>query len=317
MARAAAPALDRLTPVTTARIALATCNHHPNLADDDVPVLEALRERGIDAVAAVWDDPEVDWSSFDLVVVRSTWDYSTRREEFLNWVKSVPRILNPAGLIEWNTDKEYLRELADAGVETIPTIWLDPARNLSARAVHTRMPATGDFVIKPTISQGSRDTGRYEAGEANSRGLAIKHAVKLLKEDRHVMVQRYLTQVDTVGETTLIFIDGEFSHCVGKGAMLQGPFRPTAGLYKVEEMSHREATPAERELADKAIAQVQKTLEKTSGETTLLYGRVDLVPNDDGDPVVLEVEVAEPALFLSFLEGAAEKLAEAIIARLT
>lgn len=302
--------------MTSARIALATCNHHPNLADDDVPVLEALRERGIDAVAAVWDDPEMDWSTFDLVVLRSTWDYSTRREEFLNWVNSVPRILNPPSLVDWNTDKAYLRDLADAGVPTIPTIWLDPARNLSARAVHTRMPATGDFVIKPTVSLGSRNTGRYEAGEAHSRGLAIKHAVNLLKEDRHVMVQRYLTQVDEVGETTLIFIDGEFSHCVGKGAMLQGPFRPTAGLYKVEEMSDREATEAEREIADQAIAHVSKTLQENSDEQTLLYGRVDLVPDNDGNPVVIEVEVADPALFLSFKKGAATKLAEAIIARL-
>lgn len=301
--------------MTSARIALATCNHHPNLADDDVPVLEALRERGIDAVAAVWDDPEMDWSTFDLVVLRSTWDYSTRREEFLNWVKSVPRVLNPPSLVEWNTDKAYLRDLADAGVPTIPTIWLDPARNLLARAVHTRMPATGDFVIKPTVSQGSRDTGRYEAGEAHSRGLAIKHAVNLLKDGRHVMVQRYLTQVDEVGETTLIFIDGEFSHCVGKGAMLQGPFRPTAGLYKVEEMSDREATPAERDIADKAIAHVSKLLQENSDEKTLLYGRVDLVPDDEGNPVVIEVEVAEPALFLNFKADAAGKLAEAIIAR--
>ncbi len=249
-------------------------------------------------------------------MLRSTWDYSRRRDEFLNWVNSVPRILNPPSLVDWNTDKAYLRDLADAGVPTIPTIWLDPARNLLARAVHTRMPATGDFVIKPTVSMGSRNTGRYEAGEAYSRGLAIKHAVNLLKDGRHVMVQRYLTQVDTVGETTLIFIDGEFSHCVGKGAMLQGPFRPTAGLYKVEEMSDREATEAEREIADKAIAHVRKTLQENSDEETLLYARVDLVPDDEGNPVVIEVEVADPALFLGFKAGAATKLAEAIIARL-
>jgi len=299
------------------RIALATCNFHPELAEDDVPVLAALRKHdGVEAVAAIWDDPDVDWSSFDLVVLRSTWDYSSRREEFLAWATSVPRLLNPAGLVEWNTDKSYLRELADASLPTIPTIWLDPARNLSSRAVHTRMPAHGDFVIKPTVSRGSRDTGRYEAGEAHSRGLAIRHAVELLKDERHVMVQPYLTQVDTEGESVLVYIDGEFSHSVRKGAMLQGPFRGMAGLYKQEEMSDREATDAERAVADRVVAHAREVLHRVSDEQELLYARVDLVPGNDGEPVVIEFEVAEPSLFLSFKPGAAEKLAEAILARL-
>ena len=122
--------------------------------------------------------------------------------------RSVPRILNPAGLVEWNTDKAYLRELEEAGLPVIPTIWLDPARKLSSRAVHTRMPASGDFVIKPTVSRGSRDTGRYEAGEAHSRGLAISHAVSLMKEGRHVMIQRYLPEI-AQGDKRVLVIAGE------------------------------------------------------------------------------------------------------------
>lgn len=300
--------------MTTPRIALATCTYHPELTEDDAPVLATLRELGADAVPAVWDDPDVDWASFDLVVVRSTWDYSSRREEFLEWARSVPRLLNPASLLEWNTDKSYLRDLTDAGLPTVPTIWLDPARNLSSRAVHTRMPASGDFVIKPTISRGSRDTGRYEAGEAHSRGLAIKHAVELLRSGRHVMVQPYLTQVDTVGESALVFLDGELSHSVRKGAMLQGPFRGMSGLYKQEEMSDRTATAEEIEIAERALAQARERL-GAAGEKPLLYGRVDLIPGNDGKPVILELGVAEPALFLSFEDGAARRFAEAILAR--
>lgn len=302
--------------MTTARIALATCNFHPDLAEDDQLLLRALRAKGADAVAAVWDDPDVDWASFDLVVVRSTWDYSSRRDEFVAWAQSVPRLLNPAGLIGWNTDKSYLLELENAGLPVIPTIWLDPARKLSSRAVHTRMPAHGDFVIKPTISRGSRDTGRYEAGEAHSRGLAITHTMNLLRDDRHVMIQPYLTQVDTDGESTLVYIDGEFSHSVRKGAMLQGPFRGMAGLYKQEEMSSRDVTAQEREVADRAIAYATTVLEKEAPGTTLLYARVDLVPGKDGAPVIIELEVTEPSLFLSFEPTAAERLAEAVLARL-
>ncbi len=87
-----------------------------------------------------------------------------------------PRILNAEQVLRWNTDKGYLRELEGAGIPVIPTLWLDPARNLSSRAIHTRLPAQGDFVIKPVVSAGAKDTGRYQAGEAHSRGLAIQHA---------------------------------------------------------------------------------------------------------------------------------------------
>lgn len=302
--------------MSTARIALATCNFHPDLAEDDQLLLRALRERGADAVAAVWDDPEVDWSSFDLVVVRSTWDYSSRRDEFVAWARSVPRILNPAGLVEWNTDKAYLREVEEAGLPVIPTIWLDPARKLSSRAVHTRMPASGDFVIKPTVSRGSRDTGRYEAGEAHSRGLAISHAVSLMKEGRHVMIQRYLMEVDTQGETALVYIDGEFSHSVRKGAMLQGPYRGMAGLYKQEEMSTRPTTPEERAVGDRAIAYAKEVLAKEAPGTELLYARVDVVPGPEGEPLIIELELTEPSLFLAFEKDAAGRLADAVLARL-
>lgn len=300
--------------MTTPRIALATCTYHPELTEDDAPVLTALRELGADAVPAIWDDADVDWARFDLVVVRSTWDYSSRREEFIEWATSVPRLLNPASILEWNTDKAYLRDLADAGLPTVPTIWLDPARNLSSRAVHTRMPASGDFVIKPTISRGSRDTGRYEAGEAHSRGLAIKHTIELLRSGRHVMVQPYLRQVDTVGESALVFLDGEFSHSVRKDAMLRGPFRGMSGLYSQEQTHERTATEAEIALAEEALALTRSHL--PDGEK-LLYGRVDLIPGDDGEPVILELAVAEPSLFLRWEDGAAQRFARAILARVS
>ncbi len=110
-----------------------------------------------------------------------------------------PRILNAEQVLRWNTDKGYLRELEGAGIPVIPTLWLDPARNLSSRAIHTRLPAQGDFVIKPVVSAGAKDTGRYQAGEAHSRGLAIQHAKNLLVSGREVMVQPYVTSVDTAG----------------------------------------------------------------------------------------------------------------------
>lgn len=302
--------------MTAPRIALATCSLLPQLDVDDALLLPALADRGVEVVPAVWDDADVDWDAFDLVVVRSTWDYALRRDEFIAWAARVPRLANPAPVLAWNTDKFYLRELERAGLPVVPTIWLDPARNLTSRAVHTRFPASGDFVVKPTVSAGARDTGRYQSNEADQRGLAIVHARDLLRAGRHVMVQPYLSRVDTVGETALVYIDGAFSHSVRKGPMLEGPDRAFEGLYKKEEMSARAATVAEREVADRVVAALPG-LVPGAGVDPLLYARVDLLPDADGAPMLLELELTEPSLFLALDDGAVDLVADAIAARLT
>jgi len=300
--------------MTSPRIALATCSTFPDLDADDAPLVAALGSRGVEAVPAVWDDPSVDWSTFDLVVVRNTWDYSPRREEFLTWARSLPAVANPAAVLEWNTDKVYLRDLEAAGLPTVPTIWLDPARNLTSRAVHTRFPAMGDFVVKPTVSAGAKDTGRYDANEADQRGLAIVHARDLLRAGRHVMVQPYLSRVDTAGETALVYIDGEFSHAVRKGPLLEGPYRGVEGLFKPEEMAARDATADERALGDRVVSELAQIV-PGAGELPLLYTRVDLLHGPDGAPVVLELELTEPSLFLGLADEALDRLADAVARR--
>ncbi|WP_125774897.1 ATP-grasp domain-containing protein [Antribacter gilvus] len=300
---------------SNARVALATCSVLPDLDADDRPLVDALVARGVDAAAVVWDDPSVDWSAFDLVVVRSTWDYSARRDQFLAWADSVPHLLNSADVIRWNTDKRYLRVLEEAGVPVIPTIWLDPERHLSKRAIHTRMPAFGDFVVKPVVSAGAKDTGRYQPISAESRALAIMHANELLISGRWAMIQPYVTSVDTAGETCLVFVDGEHTHAVRKNALLTGPSRPTQGLYQEEVMTPFEASEAQVEVARRALDAAAKELGTSE---PLLYARVDLVTRDDGTPMVIELELTEPSLWMQFSGDAkaAERLADAIVARL-
>jgi hypothetical protein len=294
--------------VTNARVALATCSQLPDLDKDDVPLIAALAERGVTAEPAVWDDPAVDWQAYDLVLVRSTWDYSPRHDEFLAWARSLPKVANSADVIEWNTDKRYLRVLEDAGIPVIPTIWLDPARHLSKRAVHTRMPAFGDFVVKPVVSAGAKNTGRYQPVSAQSRAKAIAHAVRLLDDGRWVMIQPYVTSVDTAGETCLIFIDGELTHAVRKNALLTGPAEDTSELYAEEEKEAFEATPAQIEVAERALAVAR---EATGAELT--YARVDLVSGDDGVPMVIELELTEPSLWMKYGTGVEGKLADAVV----
>ena len=117
-----------------ARVALATCAELPQLGEDEPLLLQALRDRGISAEPAVWDDGDVDWGAFELVVVRSTWDYAPRRDQFVAWARSLPRVLNPGEVIAWNTDKRYLGELPSA----VPTTYVAPAEGWDAALVRTR-----------------------------------------------------------------------------------------------------------------------------------------------------------------------------------
>ncbi|MCV2396177.1 hypothetical protein OEB99_17840 [Actinotalea sp. M2MS4P-6] len=305
------------------RIALATCSALPDLDPDDMPLADALRARGAEVDVCVWDDPTVLWGHYELVVVRSTWDYSQRRGEFVAWAERVARVTrlsNPFPVIRWNSDKHYLAELDAAGVAVVPTQWLEPDRHLSGRALHTRFPAGGDFVIKPAVSAGSRDTGRYTAIDAGSRGLAIQHAKRLLGEERTVMVQRYLSSVDTHGERAHIFISGEYSHSVRKGALLDGPDVAVNGIYRPERIAPLEADQAEVEAARHVVRTARRLLTEAADGVPVesdpfLYSRVDLVQDDEGAPVLLELEMVEPSLFFQHSEGALDRFADAVIAR--
>jgi glutathione synthase/RimK-type ligase-like ATP-grasp enzyme len=307
-------------PTTTARLALATCAELPELDEPDQQLRAALADRGVPTDVVVWDDPTVDWGTYARVLIRSTWDYTARAQQFADWTRRVERtgvLLNPADVVAWNLDKTYLRDLEQRGLPIVPTIWLDPERHLDARGIHTRFPAFGDFVIKPTVSAGSRDTGRYDASVTQSRALAITHAKNLLSVGRWVMVQHYLSKVDKEGETALVYVDGQFSHAVRKGALLEGPFRAdeTQGvLYREEKMASREASAAERELGDRVVAELSAVFPQLAGP--LLYARVDLIPDDSGNPVILEVELIEPSLFFEHAPGSVERFADAIITRL-
>ena len=315
--------LVRVYRVCVTRIALATCSALPDLHPDDAPLLGALTSRGHAVEAAIWDDPTIDWSAFDLVVIRSTWDYAQRRTEFLAWaarVEEVSALANPYAVVRWNSDKHYLHGLEQAGVPIVPTMWLEPERHLSSRALHTRFPANGDFVIKPAVSAGSVDTGRYTAIDAGSRGLAIQHARRLLAADRTVMVQRYLNSVDTVGERAHIFLSGEYSHSVLKGAMLDGPDVGVGGVYKEERMSRIVASDDELEASRHVIRTARRLLTESADGVEdvpkpFLYARVDLVSSDEGAPVLMELEMVEPSLFTALGDGALDRFADAIAAR--
>ena len=290
-------------------VALATCREFPQLDDDDRLLPPALAELGITAIPAVWTDDSIDWSSFDAVIVRETWDYSQDRPAFLAWIHRVAEstlLLNPAAVIEWNTDKRYLRDLAEAGLSVVPTVFLEPGDEAEGW-----QPFEGyaDFVVKPAVSAGSRDTMRYSADAPLD--VARRHVQSLLDAQRTVMIQPYLEAVDTVGETAVLFVGGEYSHAIRKGPLLMRDVEGerVEGLFVQEQIDPREPTVDELAVARRIVEQIP------GGIDSVLFARVDLIPGPDGTPQLLELELTEPSLFLLHSEQAPARLAAAIAAR--
>lgn len=279
--------------------------------DEDAPLLlGALRDEGVAAVPAMWDDPSVDWGAFDLVVIRSTWDYAQRPDEFLDWarrVEAVTDLANPASVVEWNLDKRYLGELAAAGVHAVPTTYLEPGAGDDE--VERAVRQHGEVVVKPTISAGSKDTTRHAPDD---REAAAANASALLRAGRPVMVQPYLDSVDRDGETGMVFFDGVFSHAFCKGQLLHAGAAPADGLFAEERISPR--TPDEDEL--ELAAAVLDAATRLLGVDRLLYARVDAIRDAQRRPTLLELELVEPSFFLGTDEGAARRVAQAIAARL-
>ncbi|HCX86182.1 MAG TPA: hypothetical protein DHV14_13815 [Micrococcales bacterium] len=299
---------------TTPRIALVTSSDNPQGEPEDRALVVALTERDAQVSIEIWDDPAVDWSSFDLVVLRSVWDYSSRRAEFLDWAARVPTLRNPANVVRWNSDKHYVRALAEHGLPVVETLWLEPDREYTKRDLHNRFPAREDFVVKPAISAGSVDTGRYTATDADSRRLAIKHAERLLSAGRSVMVQRYMPEIDTFGESALVFLHGEYSHAMHKGAMLMGEDNGEGDAYTPEVMEPWTPSQVEIDVASEIITEVRRLVPGRSMQSRpLLYARVDLVIRGDQQPLLMELELVEPALYTSLAPGSLDRFASAIL----
>ncbi|MGH8215912.1 MAG: ATP-grasp domain-containing protein, partial [Rhodanobacteraceae bacterium] len=280
------------------------------------PLLAALRQAGANAHEVDWDDDGVDWAQFELVLLRSTWDYTQRAQEFLDWAARVAertQLLNPLAVVRWNTDKHYLAELARASVPVVPSTFVEPDDDAKAaveRFLATLPPSptadlagAGDFVVKPAVGAGSRDAQRH--GRAD-REQAIAHVRRLLDQRRAVVLQPYLQQVDEQGETALLFFDGVFSHAVGKGPLLKRGAAATAELYAKETITPRTPPPGELDLAQHVLAAIPF-------DQPLLYARVDLIQDDDGSPRLLELELVEPSVFVDHADDAAARFAEAIL----
>lgn len=268
---------------------------HPVAANDDEKeiVLAAWYGADIEGSPVAWDDPRVDWSSFDAAVVRSTWDYIERRDEFVAWaqrVEAATRLFNPASVIEWNSDKTYLRDL---GVPTVPTWWAYPGEELPCWEEHGWGDGWDEYVIKPAVSAGARGAIRTAV-----RQVAEEHAARLLDEGQTVMIQPYLKTVEQEGELSMLYFGGQFSHAVRRHPMLGGTEITVENRATLRDPDEDQFVLAERILA--------------AVPPGLLYARVDLARMPDGEPVLMELEVVEPYLFLRYELAAPDMFAQAL-----
>lgn len=259
----------------------------------------AVTNAGADAVVTPWDDQAIDWSSFDLAVIRSPWDYSWRSAEFLKWVDRVAaltRLANPPAIVHWNAHKEYLKELAAHRVPVVGTTYLQPTDAIE-------LPDDREFVVKPAVGAGARFAARYQPAE---HAQAVLHARRIQADGVPVMVQPYLERIDVTGERALVFIHGKFLHAIRKSAVLAPGLR-----FDEPRDAHPNTAPwiptaAEISVAEQALAVVPNSAD-------LLYARVDMADGLDGDPVITELELVEPGLYLRFHEGSENTFASAIV----
>ena len=285
------------------RIALASEAALPDWEVDDAWLHAALLRRGVSLETPAWTDPSVDWGDFDAVLIRTTWDYADQRDRFVRWAEAVEArtaLHNSAAMVRWNTDKRYLRELEAAGVPTVPTVWLEPGDTPDLGAILAERGWERGF-LKPVFGQTARETLRFHADDLAA---ARAHVTRLLC-DEPLMLQPYIATVETAGERSAILIDGRVTHAVEK--------RPVAGDYRVQDDhggtdAPTTLTPPEHALVDAVLAALDEPP---------LYVRVDFLVDAEGQPRLIELEAVEPSLFLRHGRHAADRLAEALLARVS
>lgn len=269
------------------RIAYVSCVELPEPDIDEKPLVEGLRSAGHDAVVAAWDDPDVDWGSFDVALVRATWNYIDDVEAFRSWIDRVDRetlLMNSASTMKWNLHKEYLRDLESAGVPIVPTEFVSAGGALDVARLSSDH-GWDRIVIKPTVGAGSFGTRSFNVsgGEADSAQLFFDSMVS----ERDMMIQSYMESVETIGETALIVIDGLLTHAIEK--------RPRFDDQDESVLLRETISDEMREIVDRVI---------TAAGKEHLYARVDVMPDNEGVLVLGELEMLEPSLFFPYCDDA-------------
>jgi hypothetical protein len=249
--------------------------------------------RTLEAVS--WDDPQADWSSYEAAIIGTTWDYVQRLPEFLDALQRIAtqtRLMNPPELVSWNAQKRYLRDMAERGCATIPTLWLDAPDEAACRAAYEAFNCEA-LVIKPEVGAGAWRQVKLRRGDLWPEAAALPPGA--------TMVQPFMPSVVTEGEYSFLFFDRQYSHCVVKQA--------AQGDYRIQSSYGGQDRPWTPSAADLMLA--QRALEAVDG--TLLYARVDMVRGSDGALLLMELELIEPYLYPLYANDLPSHFAQAYV----
>jgi glutathione synthase/RimK-type ligase-like ATP-grasp enzyme len=283
------------------RVAMITWSGLPEGAESEQLLLPHLAAAGVETRIVDWRTAEASFSQFDLVVLRSCWDYHLRGAEFTEWLRrtasSVP-VLNDVKTVLWNRDKFYLEELAAMGIGIAPTIFVNGSGPISSSAWE-EMGSWKQSVVKPAVSASAHNTWLFD-----SAAIPAENELKSKMEAQPFLIQQFIPEIATQGEISFIYIDGRYSHAALK--------RPAAGDFRVQK---EHGGSAELFHPDSALLdQANEIAEMVAQVRDSLYCRIDAVARD-GKLVLMELELIEPELFLGLAEGAAERFADAIVRR--
>jgi glutathione synthase/RimK-type ligase-like ATP-grasp enzyme len=291
------------------RVALATCTKLPEPDHDEPLLLDALARTGVTATMVAWDDPSIRFADHDLIVLRSTWNYFERVAPFLAWAESTAattRLLNPAHVVAWNVEKTYLADLERRGIAIVPTTFVGRG---TKQHVEELLEERGwdEIVVKPVVSAGSFRTERFSRATA----AAAQIFLDALVADRDVMVQHWMPSVDTYGERSLVWIDGEITHAIRKTPRFAGGAERVSGAVEIAS--------DERVFAERALSELRELVALESDAVAergdLLYARVDVVRDADEALRIMELELIEPSLFFRQSPAALARFATAIARR--
>ena len=280
------------------KIALLTCKKLPNLTESDQLLIPALAKHSIIAKAVIWDDETVNWTDYDCLIFRNTWDYYEKQQEFDLWLTKIEKLgiktLNSISIINQNKHKFYLRDFQKKGITILPTIFIDKTKNLNLSEIIPKHWKKA--VIKPAYSAGSYQTQVFEISETEK----INQQYKPIASEKELLLQEFMPQIQTLGETSFIFFNKKFSHAVNKKPV-EGEFRIQSqfgGIYKLVQPN--------QELVNKALKIV------TIFEGDLLYARVDGIVIEN-ELHLMEIECIEPDLYFNLSENSQIKFVEALL----
>lgn len=282
-------------------LALITWSGLPQGAESERLILPHLAEAGIETEIVDWRSSCCDFRKFDLIVLRSCWDYHLRAAEFIGWLQRVAHttpVLNTIDTVLWNHNKFYLREVEALGIEIAPTVFVSGRDSIEPN-VWRKIKSWPKPVVKPAVSASAHKTWLFD-----SVTVPDEDELKSKMEGEAFLIQQFIPEIERQGEISFIYIDGVYSHAVLK--------RPAAGDFRVQkehggsaELFHPDLALMDQ--ADEIAAMVPQVRDS-------LYCRIDAVARD-GKLVLMELELIEPELFLGLAEGAAERFAKAIIRR--